>query len=91
MDRNTAEQLERAPKLRIWVFATGAIEVDGKPVELDDVRKALEELAVQSGAVLYGRESPSAEPHPNAMQIIKWVVENQLPIRLCKERDFSDA
>jgi hypothetical protein len=83
--------LERAKKLRIWVFADGTIELDGKAAELSIVRGALEELAQKSGAVLYGRESPGDEPHPNAMQIIKWVVANELPIRLCKERDFSDA
>jgi len=87
----TLAMLAAAPRVRIWVSRTGAIELDGKPTELPAVATALADLAKRKGVVLYGRDDPEKEPHPNAEKVFKLVLQNSLPIRLSAKRDFSDA
>ena len=63
--------------MRIWVSASGDIEVDGKPSDLPRLAPALGELAKRKGVVFYGRDAAGKEPHPNAMSVIKLVVANE--------------
>jgi len=79
------------PSVRIWIAKDGKIELDGKPVELEAVGAELAELARRKGVVLYGRDAPEQEPHPNSTKVIELVAHNRLPIRLSTKRDFSDA
>jgi hypothetical protein len=79
------------PTVRIWVSRTGAIELDGEPVDLAAVGAALADLAKKKGIVLYGRDDPGQGPHPNGMKVVQLVIQNQLQIRLSSKRDFSDA
>ena len=79
------------PYVTVFVTTLGGIEVNGKPAELQAVAGAFAGLARQGGVVLYSRESPDREPHENGMKVMELAVQNRLPIRLCKSRDFSDA
>jgi hypothetical protein len=79
------------PYVRIWVSKAGTVELDGKAVELAVVESALATLAKQNGVVIYGREAPSEDPHPNGMKVIQMVIANSLPIRMSTKPDFSDA
>jgi hypothetical protein len=58
---------------------------------LDHVSAMLADLKKAEGSVLYHRENPQGEPHPNAMKLMKLAADHQLPIRLCARPDFSDA
>lgn len=80
-----------AARAIIWIRQDGAIELDGKPTDLDAVEKALTNLTHRKGVVLYGRDSPSEEPHPNGMKVIDMVASKGLRIRMCVKRDCSDA
>ena len=77
--------------MKIWVSASGDIEVDGKPSDIPSLAPALGELAKRKGVVFYGRDAAGKEPHPNAMSVIKLVVANELELRMSTKRDFSDA
>jgi hypothetical protein len=77
--------------LKIKVAPGGEITVDGEVASLDQLSAKLVELKKKNGTVLYHRENPQGEPHPNAMQVMKLVVDNNLPIRLCATPDFSDT
>src|SRR2546427_678434 len=79
------------PYVTIFVTTLGNIEVNGKPADLQVVAGAFTDLAKQGGVVLYSRESPDKEPPESGMKVIELAVQNRLPIRLCKNRDFSDA
>ena len=80
------------PYIKIYVAKSGEITLDDKPATLDEVKSALAALAQKSGVVLYTRESPEEfEPHPNGNKIVEMIVENRLPVRLCRNKDFSDA
>jgi hypothetical protein len=76
---------------KIWITKDGTIETNGKPVTLDVVGQQLGALAKRQGVVLYGRDAPQEEPHPNGMKVIELVAQNRLPTRMSTKRDFSDA
>jgi hypothetical protein len=80
-----------APSLKIWVFKTGSVEIDGKEVEVESVGPILAELAQRKGEVFYGREAPEEDPHPNGMKVLQMVIASGLPVRMSTKRDFSDA
>ena len=75
----------------VFVTALGLVEVNGKSVDLQAVADTFADVAKHHGVVLYARESPDKEPHPNGMKVMELVVQNRLPIRLCTNRDFSEA
>ncbi|HVE84770.1 MAG TPA: hypothetical protein VND93_18065 [Myxococcales bacterium] len=80
-----------APVAKIWVTQSGAVELDGKPAELDALEKALDDLAKRKGVVYYGRDAAGQEAPPTSMKIIKMITDRRLPIRLSTKKDFSDA
>jgi biopolymer transport protein ExbD len=81
-----------SPYVKVFVSKSGEITLDGKPASIDEVRDAFASLSQKKGVVLYARESPQeAEPHPNAMQVINLITQNRLPVRLCVNKDCSDA
>lgn len=73
---------------RISVLASGRILWDGKAATISEVKRALERMKAKSGTVWYYRES--GEPPPEAIELFKLMVENQLPISLSSKADFSD-
>ena len=79
------------PIIKVAVFADGRITADGKPVTIDSLRKSFKALAAKKGAVWYYREAARREPPPQAMQVIKAVVDARLPIRLSSRPDYSDS
>jgi hypothetical protein len=81
-----------SPYVKVFVSKSGEITLDGKPTDLEGLKPALASLAQKKGLVLYAREDPAAaEPPPIALEVIKLVVENKLPVRLCQTKDCSDA
>jgi biopolymer transport protein ExbD len=80
-----------APSMKIWIFKTGSVEIDGKQVEVESVGPMLTELAQRKGEVFYGREAAEEDPHPNGMKVLQMVIANQVPVRMSTKRDFSDA
>jgi len=81
-----------SPYLKIYVSKSGAVLLDGTPTAMGGVRDALAALSRKNGVVLYYRESPEEpEPHPVAKDVINLVIQNRLPIRVCRNSDFSDA
>jgi len=80
-----------APVARIWISQSGTVELDGKPVELGALAKALDGLAAKKGVVYYGRDAAAQEAPAVSMQIIKLITDRRLPIRLSTKKDFSDV
>jgi len=76
--------------IKVTVSARGDITADGQPSSLDQLSAMMADLKKANGTVLYHREDPEGEPHPNAMKVMQLVADNQLPIRLCAKPDFSD-
>jgi hypothetical protein len=86
-----AEDWRDSPIAKVWVSKSGVVELNGKQVTLEAVSASLTDLAKRRGVVVYGRESPQEEPHPNGMKVMELAMANRLPIRMSTKRDFSDA
>src|SRR5205823_2681093 len=76
--------------LKISVLASGAVFLDGEQVSLEKLRMAVEGAKAGHPVVWYHREAPAGEPPAEALEVMKMVVENRLPISLCSKPDFSD-
>jgi biopolymer transport protein ExbD len=77
--------------LMVKVTSSGDITADGQPVTLEQLSSQLTELKKSGGEVWYYRENPTGEPHANAMNVIKLVADNKLPVLLSAKPDFSDV
>lgn len=86
----TGNGMGSLPSLKISVLKDGSVFADGKPTVLADLDHALADLKRSGGSVWYYREAGQAEPPPQAMEVIKMVVEKSLPITLSTKPDFSD-
>jgi biopolymer transport protein ExbD len=76
------------PVLKISVLSSGRVLLDGNKATVAKVRKALAKVSSERGTVWYYREK--GEPPSQAIEIVKLVVENRLPISLSSRPDFSD-
>lgn len=79
------------PAITVAVFADGRITADGSPVTIDSLRESFKELAEQKGAVWYYREAGHGKPPPEAMDVMKAIVEARLRFHLSSRPDYSDA
>lgn len=81
---------EKTLIVRLSVLTSGKVLLNGRESTLSDVKKALEKTKSEKGTVWYYRENGRGEPPPQAMEVIKLVVENSLPISMSSKPDFSD-
>jgi len=79
------------PVLKIAVSANGQLTVDGKASTVQALQKLLLHLSEQHGAVWYYRETGHQNPPPIAMDVMKALVEAQVPIRFSSRPDYSDT
>ena len=77
--------------LKIAITASGQITADGRPTTLEALTPILHQLAKDNGEVWYYREAPEVDPHPNAMKVLKAIVDESLPILLSTKPDYSDS
>lgn len=76
---------------RIRVARTGEIWFDDALVTLDALPPLLRELRAAGGAVWYYREAVDSEAAPEAMSVVRLVVEHRLPISMSTRPDFADV
>jgi hypothetical protein len=80
------------PYLRILVNKSGEVLTNDTITNLDSLKEALRKLAQNGGLILYTREVVDGVEAPTvAEDIMRIIADNRLPVRLCKETDFSDA
>jgi hypothetical protein len=72
--------------LKVTIFSNGKMQLNGNYVSLTEMQKAFKN---SNAKVWYFRENPESEPHPNAMSVIRLVVDNKLPIMLSTTPDFT--
>lgn len=78
------------PVMKISVFQSGKILLDGKESSMAQLEESLNQLKRKGGAVWYFREAGQQPAPPVAMQVVKMVVVKGLPITLSSKPDFSD-
>ena len=78
------------PHVKISVLQSGKILIDGTESTIAQVGQRILQLKSEGGLVWYYREAGQQDPPSEAMQVIKLVAENGLPITLSSKPDFSD-
>src|SRR5262245_57619268 len=78
------------PHAKISALSSGALLLNGQPSDLASIEAEFERLQTQEGTVWYYRDNPQAEPAPQAMAVIKLVIQYRLPITFSTKPDFSD-
>jgi hypothetical protein len=79
-----------SPVLKVSVLASGSVLLNGEAVSLDQLQERIEAQKAARPVIWYYREAAQGEPPPEALQVMKLVVDNRLPISLCSKPDFSD-
>jgi len=81
---------EKKTIVRLSVLMTGKVLLDGKESNLSEIKRALGRAKSEKDMVWYYRENGKGEPPPQAMEVMKLVIENNLPISMSSKPDFSD-
>jgi hypothetical protein len=76
--------------VRVSAPASGGLLLDGKPADIRTIDAAFQRLKASKGTVWYHRENARAEPSPEAISVIKLVVQYGLPVSMSTKPDFSD-
>ena len=76
--------------LKVSVLASGAVLLDGQPVQFEQLQKALENAKLDESVVWYYRELAAKPPPAEAMKVLNLVVQNKLRVSLSSKPDFSD-
>jgi hypothetical protein len=79
-------------RLKISVLSSGAILLDGRPADLDQIDAALRaaKQANSNAQIWYYREAGAGSPPPQAKALIQLIVQYKLAISLSSKADFSD-
>jgi hypothetical protein len=81
---------EKITVVRLSVLKSGKVFLDDREGDLGEVKKALGKAKLDNGVVWYYRENGESEPPPQAMEIIKLILEYNPPISMSTKPDFSD-
>jgi hypothetical protein len=76
---------------RIRVSRDGQIWCDDVRTSLADLGPRLSQLRAAQGVVWYYREEAGDDPAPEAMAVVRMVVEQRLPISMSTRADFGDV
>ena len=73
------------PVVRVKVERSGRVLLDGSPVTLAALRKALRGLKKRKARVLYYREGSRSEASSSALAVFELVMDSGLPVELCDD------
>jgi hypothetical protein len=76
--------------LKISVLSSGKVLLNSKEITIAQLQDVLKSAKKSNGEVWYYRENGQNEPPPQAMQVIKLIIDNELPVTLSSKADFSD-
>ena len=82
---------DMATVLKVSVLANGAVLLEGNPVTLEALARAMDAAPNGDTHVWYYRENAAGEAPAAAIPVMKLIVERRLPIRLSAKPDFSDS
>ncbi len=79
---------EFAEIAKVKVDRVGTIYLNGKTVNIEELKQEFARLKQSKGAVWYYRDNPQGEPSAQAMAVIQAVIDAQLPVKLL-DKDFD--
>ena len=83
LDRRQWETLARDQAIsRIHVDGKGAIDLDGKPTSIDQLKSSLKTLKDNAGAVVFTQDHPSDQNAKQAADVLNLVASLKLPVKM---------
>ena len=82
---------QQAPVDKVSVLADGKLLLNGSEATIQSLSTEFEHLKSSGGAVWYYRANPQSEPPSQAVEVIKLVIRNRLPVSMSSKPDFSDV
>src|SRR5262245_15983540 len=79
------------PYLTVFVAADGVLQLNGREASLIELEDALTAASSRGAVVLFAREPKERGGAAYAMQVLQTIRSRKVSLRLCNERDFSDA
>jgi hypothetical protein len=76
--------------LKIGVSSSGTVFLNGKVTTMKSLEAALKTAKAHNGQVWYYRDASRSDPPQHAMEVLKLVIDNKLPVSLSTKPDFSD-
>jgi hypothetical protein len=76
---------------KVAVTARGAVSFDGAAVTIDVLKQKLADVKKRNGVIWYYREAGDRVPPSQAMEVMKLLVDNRLPISMSTKPDYSDV
>jgi hypothetical protein len=76
---------------KVAVYADGRIALDGREIQIEELRSQFMKLSKDKGAVWYYREASSAYPPPVATLVIQAIIDARLPVSMSSLPDFSNV
>lgn len=76
---------------KVGIYADGRITLDGRVVQMEELRAQFAKLSQEKGAVWYYREASSADAPANAMLVIQAIIDARLPVSMSSMPDFSNV
>ena len=83
--------MEDAWEIRISLLASGAILLDGQPVDLSQLDSRLAQSKPRQDQVLLYKEDLSPNGTPQSMEVVKLVIKHKLAVSFSTKADFSDC
>jgi biopolymer transport protein ExbD len=66
----------------VHVSRDGTILMNGSAVPLETLKQELKSVSAIGGVMRYSRDDPSADPHPNAMAVMKAAADTNITIQM---------
>jgi hypothetical protein len=86
------EEASVAPgTVKVSVFTSGKIQLDGREVGLSELEEALQTAKINGTVVEYFRENPAGKAPPEAEAVLKLIADNRLRVALASQPDVSDT
>ena len=76
--------------VKISVFMSGELHLNGKPSFLNEIREELTRLKGSAAEVWYYREAATEDPPQISYEILDLVTAARLPVSFSTKPDFSD-
>lgn len=77
--------------LKLSLLASGAVLLDGQPIEIGNLDQVFTTAKESNTGVLYYREAIGGESSAQSMELIKLMVKHKLPVSMSTKPDFSDV
>jgi hypothetical protein len=89
-DNVDTEKPETEAVLKIAIQLDGTILANGNQTDLASLSERMKETKEKEGMVWFYRANPTGEPPPNSMEVLKMIIDAELPISLFTKEDFSE-